>query len=621
MKKHVILFTVACLLGWISIGFAQQDSTNLNLKWLESDQSPFVREQNYPQIEIELSPTNQAGVPVSGLLDANIALVDGSTQLEDVKIAPIVDVDQPLSLLLVLDVSGPMQGVLPEVNTAVSTLYQTLDQQDESAIITFASYADGTTVDVNNLENLDLRREWGFTNDEGALKNLVNAQRIDPSSGTPLYDALYKGIRLAASQSTKDRRAVILLTNGGDTPGSSGANGSLIANEAIVIDEARNLNIPVFTIGIGNQIDAAFLQRVAILTGGTFNPIPNPSLPKDALADVVFQMKQAYRVTATAVTPPDNDLHPLSITVSSNAGITTETIEFQALYPPIPQFTDVQLRLTNSEWFPMDSVRAVNGIVTIEPEIVSRFPLAEVNYFVGNNKLYTATNPPWSFEWETENLSSDQPYLIRIEAIDENAQPSIPYQKQLTIIPCNLFCQLGFSSTISPALLIVVLLLVLVILVVLLVARSRGEAPALSADEAAVSPSQPTFSEQQIPAPQQRLEGPLFHSIPPAVSDLPMGDAPPTPVLRNDETNETFTLDFDLRIGRDPGTNIQLKSDTVADHHAIIKREKGVFVLVVNAKHNMHTSINEEQIDDRKVLKDGDIIQIGNHRLQFIFQT
>ena len=617
MKKHVFLFTVACLLGWISIVAAQQDSTSLNLKRLESDQSPFVREQNYPQIEIELSPTNQAGVPASGLVDANIALVDGSTQLDDVTIAPIVDVDQSISLLLVLDVSGPMQGVLPQVNTAVSTLYQTLNQSDESATITFASYADGTTVDVNNLENLDLRREWGFTNDEGALKNLLNSQRIDPSSGTPLYDALYKGIRLAATQSTKDRRAVILLTNGGDKPGSSGASGSLIANENIVIDEARNLKIPVFTIGLGDQIDAAFLQRLAILTGGTFNPIPNQSLPKEALAEVVFQMKQAYRVTATAVTPPDNALHPLAITVSSTTGITTETVEFQALYPPMPQFLDVQMQLTNGEWYPLDSVRRVNGIVTIEPELVSRFPLTEVNYFVGNNKLFTATNPPWSFEWDTANLSSEQPYLLRIEAVDETAQQSIPYQKQLNIIACNLFCQLG----ISPTLLIIVLMLVLAILVGLLVARSRWDTPVRSTEEAAVSSPQPTFSQEQIPAPQQRLEGPLFHSIPPAIPDFPMGDAPPTPVLRNEETNETFTLDFDLRIGRDPGTNIQLKSDTVADHHAIIKREKGVFMLVVNAKHNMHTSINEEQIDDRKVLKDGDIIQIGNHRLQFIFQA
>ena len=615
MKKRSILFSVAFLLIWASILFAQEETASLNLTRLESDSSPFVVEQNYPQLEFELSPMNEAGVPLVGLTSENIALIDDDTQLEDVTVVPIVDVDQRISLVLVLDVSGSMQEAMPQVNTAVSTLYQTLDQIDESAIITFASYPDGTTIDVNELENLDLRREWGFTNDEGALKNLVNAQRIDPNAGTPLYDALFKGVRLAATQAANDRRAVILLTNGADAPGGAGTTGSLIANENIVIEEARNRNIPIFSIGFGNQIDAAFLQRAAILTGGSFNQISSQTLPSNVLAEVIFQMKRAYRVTATAVTPPDNAIHPLSITISSNAGITTETVEFQALFPPLPQFSDVQLQFSDGETFNLEQVQKLNGTITIKPEISSRFPLAEVTYYFGETKLYTATSPPWTFTLNTAEITSNEPAVFKIEAIDREGQQSIPFQKRLTILPCNMWCQLGFSSTLSPAFAVIVLLLILVILVVLLVSRTRAET-AVSAPI-----SQSDLSQQNpLPVPQ-RHEGPIFHSIPPAVPDYPIGDAPRTPILRNEETNETFTLDFDLRIGRDPGTNIQLKSDTVADHHAIIKREKSDFVLVVNAKHNMHTSINQEPIENRKILKDGDIIQIGNHRLQFIFQT
>jgi len=620
MKKHVILLTLALLLVWVSLANAQQEPVRLNLKQLDSDSTPFVNEQAYPQLLLELAPLNEAGAPLTGLSRANFTLVDGVTPLDEVMVAPFVDVDQRVSLLLVLDVSGPMQGMMPQVKTAVSHLYLALDQTDESAVITFASYADGTTVDVNNLQDLNPLREWGFTSDEGALQNLINAQRIDPNAGTPLYDAVYKGVRLTASQAANSRRAVIVLTNGADKSGGEGAGGSLIANENIVIEEARDFDVPIFTIGIGENIDTAFLQRAAILTGGRFNQVPGQTVPDDALAAVVYQLKQAYRVTATAVTPADNVLHPLTVTVSSSAGTGAETVSFQALYPAIPQIVDVQLQLSNGDLLSLENVRGVNGVLPIVPQIVSRYPLTEVNYYVDDAKIYTATSAPWTFTWDTTSLAANRPYNLVVEAVDNAAAPqTIRYQKQIIITPCNLLCRVGLSPQITPVLLVVILVLVLIILVVMLAARARRE----------TAVPIPTFKSMPQPAPLQQLElpsspvlrheGPILQTIPQAQPDLPVADAPPTPILVNEETNETFSLHYDLRIGRDPGTNIRLAGDTVADHHAIIKRENSHYVLVVNTYHHMRTSINRQPVANRQILKDGDIIHIGDHRLQFVF--
>jgi len=616
MKNKFVLLIVAFMLVWVSLVDAQQEPVRLNLKQLESDSTPYVHEQGYPQLQLELAPLNEANVPLSGLSNANFTLVDGITTLDNAEVVPIVDVDQNVSLLLVLDVSGPMQGLMPQVNTAVSNLYLALDQTDESAVITFASYADGTTVNVDNLQVLDPLREWGFTSDEGALQNLINAQRINPNAGTPLYDAVYKGVRLTASQAANTRRAIILLTNGADTSGGEGTNGSLIANENIVIEEARDFDVPIFTIGIGENVDTAFLQRAAILTGGTFNQVANRTVPDDALAAVVYQLKQAYRVTATAVTPPDNALHPLSITVSSSAGIGMETVDFQAFYPAIPQILDTQLRLANGELLSLENVRSANGTLTLMPQVVSRYPLTEVNYYVDDAQVYTATSAPWTFAWDTTALVANQPYTLIVEAVDAESPQTARYRKQIIIAPCNLLCRVGLPAKMTPVLLVVILLLVLIILIVLLAARTRGKT-AVSTIESI--PKSSVLSPLEGPPPPLQFGGPILPTIRQTEPDLPIQSTPPTPVLRNEETNETFTLNYDLSIGSDQGTNIRLVGDTVAEHHAIIKRENSHYVLVVIPRHKMHTSINQQPVPDRQILKNGDIIHIGNHRLQFVF--
>ncbi|KAA3664086.1 MAG: VWA domain-containing protein [Chloroflexi bacterium] len=616
MKNKLVLLTVAFVLVWVSLVNAQQEPVRLNLKQLESDSTPFVNEQEYPQLQFELAPLNEANVPLSGLSNANFTLVDGITTLDDINVVPIVDVDQKVSLLLVLDVSGPMQGIMPQVQTAVSNLYLALDQTDESAVITFAAYADGTTINVDKLQGLDPLREWGFTNDEGALQNLVNAQRIDPNAGTPLYDAVYKGVRLTTSQAANPRRAIVLLTNGADKSGGEGTSGSLIANENIVIEEARDFNVPIFTIGIGENVDTAFLQRAAILTGGTFNHVASQTIPDDALAAVVYQLKQAYRVTATAVTPPDNAPHPLSITVSSSAGTGVQMVDFQAFYPAIPQILDTQLRLANGELLSLENVRSANGTLTFVPQIVSRHPLAEVNYYVDDVQIYTATSAPWTFTWDTTALVANQPYSLIVEAVDTKSQQAARYQKQIIIAPCNLLCRVGLPSKMTPVLLAVILLLVLVILVLLLAARTRVETAVPTTESI---PKSSVLSSLDIPPPSPRYGGPILPTIPQTEPDMPIAGTPPTPVLRNEETNESYSLNYDLRVGSDPNTNIRLTGDTVAEHHAIIKRENSHYVLVVIPRHKMHTSINQQPVPDRQILQDGDIIHIGNHRLQFVF--
>src|SRR5262249_40359339 len=100
-----------------------------------------------------------------------------------------------------------------------------------------------------------------FTAKAQALKLAIGALRS--GGGTRIYDAVYAS--LMSLKPVKGQRAVVLLTDGIDESlQTQGANVSL--DEAI--SSSRDLQIPVYTIGLGQQVDRAALQALADRTGG-----------------------------------------------------------------------------------------------------------------------------------------------------------------------------------------------------------------------------------------------------------------------------------------------------------------------------------------------------------------
>jgi hypothetical protein len=617
MERHHILRIVLLLLASLfakTAVTAQSSTLQLLLKSIDADNTPLVNDQEYPELRLELVPLNESGVPLFGLTDANVTLLDGNEPLPDVVVMPFVDVEQAVSVMVVLDMSAPMQPILEEVKTAVYTLYDLLEHTDESAVITFDSQTNGTAIDVNNLEQLDMSRELSFTNDEGALRNLIGPRPIESGAGTPLYDALFKAVRMTATQAANERRAVVVITNGADKVGGEGTTGSLIANDTFTIEEARQFELPIFTIGIGEQTDARFLQQAAILTGGEPIFVERADQVGQALAAIVFQLKQAYRVLATAVTPPDNAVHPLTLSVNAS-GLGIETISFQAYHPRTPQFTHVNLFLADGN-INLAQVSSSGGTLMIVPEIVSRGEITAVNYFLDDQKeaLFTATSAPWAFAWDTTTLPPNQAYLLTIEAVDA-AQNAGYFAHSLVINACNWFCRLGIPRQMLPILAVVLLGLALLILIVMLIARARQAAPktAVLPHQVPIQYQHHVYEERPFPIP----------TAPDAI--LPEPDTPLlfktpnlVPRLVDEKTGKAYTLSYDLRIGQDAGTDITLSGADVADHHAIIKRENEQFVLVVNGRHNLPTTLNDTPVTERILLNDGDIIGIGQHHLRFL---
>lgn len=243
------------------------------------------------------------GMP--GLLAANVTSEDvqlvevgGATPVlasarfvTDVTYDPINDT-QPMSVALTIDQSGSMLDSDPNderINQS-QAFVDNLHAESEAAIYQFHGATGGVELVV----------DW--SGDKAVLNAGLDTLRNGEGGATPLYDAMMTTVNAAASRSTANLRAAIVLTDGLDT--------SSAATPANVIDLARSFDIPVFTIGLGNpatpgSIDQATLSDISVQTGGVFYFAEDAEALDAVFASLTEVLRSSYRVeVAFDLSPP-----------------------------------------------------------------------------------------------------------------------------------------------------------------------------------------------------------------------------------------------------------------------------------------------------------------------------
>lgn len=85
-------------------------------------------------------------------------------------------------------------------------------------------------------------------------------------------------------------------------------------------------------------------------------------------------------------------------------------------------------------------------------------------------------------------------------------------------------------------------------------------------------------------------------------------------VLTGGLANKRFLLEEQLGVGRDPDNALALPDPQVSRHHAIFQRQ-GIIFQISDLNSSNGTYVNEQEINTPTLLKDGDIIRIGDTRL------
>jgi VWFA-related protein len=195
-------------------------------------------------LELLVAVADKDGNPISGLDNNNFVLSEDGVPKD---ISSVVEhIQLPVSVALVLDVSGSMSSVITDVKNESKAFVDLLNTDDAASISTFAA---------------DIKLEQSFTTNKNVLKSAIDNITLRPDWGSLMYDALRSAIDNLVTQANS--RAIILISDGIDT-----GNGSF-KTPAEVISYANEKGVPIFTIGIGD-VNTDAMSQLASNTGGQF---------------------------------------------------------------------------------------------------------------------------------------------------------------------------------------------------------------------------------------------------------------------------------------------------------------------------------------------------------------
>jgi Ca-activated chloride channel family protein len=211
--------------------------------------------------------------------------------------------DQPLSVALLVDTSG---------STAKDLAYET----SSAARFLRALLAEGHPEDRVALYsfNYDIE-QGGFTRNYASLER--DLKSLKGEAGTSLYDAVYFASQ--ALEGRQGRKAIIILTDGGDTTSSRDLKTALKAAQMADAVVYPIVVLPITNPAGRNTGGENALQFMAEGTGGrTFYPTLNAQLDK-AFADIIRELRTQYILSfypAGAPIPKD-PFHRLEVRLKS----------------------------------------------------------------------------------------------------------------------------------------------------------------------------------------------------------------------------------------------------------------------------------------------------------------
>jgi VWFA-related protein len=594
--------TAILLLLLLSATFLQasaQGVVNLSIDDLSMD--------DFPRSQVMVTVRDANGVPIAGLEGDKFEIVeDGRASFPPSGVTMQVNPNAVVSVVMVIDISGSMEGEpIEEAIRAANALLDQLTLQDRAAIIAFADEV--RSLDPNDLEE---GKELGFTTDKNAIRNVVNFLNTKIGWDTPLYDAIYKGVKMAETEPV-GKRAVVIMTDGRDerdnAQGVPVKDAGSLSTADDPINEANRHNIPIFTVGLvglGGKIDTNYLRRLAERTGGLYQQAPQPEQLTPLFENVVNQIKTQYVLDYESRLQPDDQFHSLMVRVTLPQGQDFDETKFQIR----------QAQATSSP-----STGGNETAVPAEVEITPN-PVEE-----GQPVAIEPSSP--------EPAATSDSARTGIEGLIETLRDGMEARPPLAILA-------GVG-----VLLLIVLLIALIIVIVRGRASEEIEYPSIDFTDAyappparwaadATDPGTP-FVETEM---EERTEvapgawpepgGEPSPFAPPAV--VPEGEFPAaggTRVIERGPTHLAILIDkgrperrYDLKgitnIGRARDNQVVLQDATVSRHHAWIKLEGEEF-LVFDVGSANGTFVNDEKVEEPHRLENGDVIRFGDAEFAF----
>jgi len=190
------------------------------------------------------------------------------------KLERVLSVEQPLELLVMLDVSGSMDKRLITVRHGMKRLLQALRPSDRIQITGFNDVVFEVFPPGNDKE--------------AALRSL---NQLSASGETNLYGAIWSGVKMLSRVHL--RRALVVFTDGRHELTFPGRQDYELSD---CLEQAQEHGIPIYTMGCGGGIDPEVLGQLAVETGGKFFKLRGNKAIQAAFEEVGRELRRQYLV-------------------------------------------------------------------------------------------------------------------------------------------------------------------------------------------------------------------------------------------------------------------------------------------------------------------------------------
>ncbi|MDT7604008.1 MAG: hypothetical protein QOF61_2005 [Acidobacteriota bacterium] len=213
-------------------------------------------------------------------------------------------VDLPLTLAIVIDVSGSQEHTLPQEKQAAREFVDQVlhGRKDEVAVVSFTGE---TTLEQGLTGNTQRVRaaidKVEFVPPAGYIGNgtivgtpPISGTNNDLAASTALWDAIWVTCDEVLSESSEQtRRAIILMTDGYNT------SGKMKLQDAV--DRAIKSDTLVFVIGVGDSfsyqgVDEGSIRKLAERTGGRAYVPHNEEDLRKAFAQIQQELREQYLI-------------------------------------------------------------------------------------------------------------------------------------------------------------------------------------------------------------------------------------------------------------------------------------------------------------------------------------
>ena len=255
-----------------------------------------IETSQFPKVVV-FATVLKDGVPVPGLTAQDFRVREDEVDQEPLTVVPQLT---PLSAVLTLDTSGSMKDRLADAQAAAKSFLTRLQPQDKVQVIRFSR---------------DVKTTYPLGADRGAAGGAID--KTVARGDTALWDALYASVE--SLRTVSGRKAILLLSDGVDDDGT----GQPLSKRTVadVLALARQVNVPIYTIGLGTELDEPALRRVASETGALYLNAAEAGELRQLYDSVGMQLAGQYAISYTSNLPADGLEHRVQLTAGGDTSV------------------------------------------------------------------------------------------------------------------------------------------------------------------------------------------------------------------------------------------------------------------------------------------------------------